>query len=712
MRAFRLLLLTGLVSLLTACGSAVRTLNDQAPASPTLLGQTSELPLPLDRKIAGLTELELLGKDAVLTSPHAVPVGTTMVLDGVGHSAQYAIYAFHPTAEAPDSVSFLMEHAVTTSAFVGLANFSTNRWEFSGPFDSQKTLAMDEQKYLSPDGNILISILTPHGELATLNALSIRTLRPDNQPPTAALDTDVTTGNTPLTVNFDASASSDSDGEIIEYAWDFDGDGLYDGFTDTSTTSHTYTAPGSFSATVRVTDDQLARDTASVALTITTAGNAVPGGTFSASPLVGDPPQVIDFDASGVTDSDGSIVRYEWDWEADGVYDGYGETPIVSHYYTMPGPHRVRLRVTDNLGSQTVLNLAQPIVLHGWANSADPDRPGDVGSYCSTCVIGGKPSIAYFDGSNQSLKFVQALDADGSQWGTPMTIDGSPTVHCGMFCSLSGGGSISIAYYDSTNGDLKYRYCNDPTGTDWYLPLVLDSTGDVGQYLSTLRASGQAISYYDATNGHLKFIRSNDNFGTEWEPAVVVDSSSGVGNDTDLGYIHGRYAISYGTSSGSLKYVRASSFDATTWGTPIVLDARGTVGVQSSLEEINSQPAVVYIDYDVAGGLKYVRANDTDGISWPAPTLIDPRPNAGFYPSLHVLSYSYFPAVSYYNYATGDLDYLSALDMDGTTWGTPQTLDAAGDVGWYSSTAVPMNGTPGIAYYDYSNTSLKYIKLY
>ncbi|MFZ4668795.1 MAG: PKD domain-containing protein [Microthrixaceae bacterium] len=58
-------------------------------------------------------------------------------------------------------------------------------------------------------------------------------------------------GEFPLAVSFDAGASSDSDGTIVDYAWTF-GDG-----TSASgvTAEHTYTAIGTYTATLFVTDD-------------------------------------------------------------------------------------------------------------------------------------------------------------------------------------------------------------------------------------------------------------------------------------------------------------------------------------------------------------------------------------------------------------------------------------------------------------------------
>lgn len=72
--------------------------------------------------------------------------------------------------------------------------------------------------------------------------------------PTVAATATPATGNTPLVVNFDASASDPDGHTIVEWAWDFDGDGTYDYVSPTAAaTSHTYTAPGTFYARVRAT---------------------------------------------------------------------------------------------------------------------------------------------------------------------------------------------------------------------------------------------------------------------------------------------------------------------------------------------------------------------------------------------------------------------------------------------------------------------------
>jgi outer membrane protein assembly factor BamB len=55
------------------------------------------------------------------------------------------------------------------------------------------------------------------------------------------------------------------------------------------------------------------------------------------------------FDASGATDGDGSVARFEWDFDADGEFEETGERP--THTFDLPGEFDVALRVTDDDGA-------------------------------------------------------------------------------------------------------------------------------------------------------------------------------------------------------------------------------------------------------------------------------------------------------------------------------------------------------------------------
>lgn len=84
-----------------------------------------------------------------------------------------------------------------------------------------------------------------------------------NNPPTANIQTDVLSGEVPFTVNFDASGSTDGDGTIQSYSWDFGDTNSGSGVT----TSHEYTVAGNYTVTLTVTDDDSAVDTSTVQIT-------------------------------------------------------------------------------------------------------------------------------------------------------------------------------------------------------------------------------------------------------------------------------------------------------------------------------------------------------------------------------------------------------------------------------------------------------------
>jgi PKD repeat protein/glucose/arabinose dehydrogenase len=111
-----------------------------------------------------------------------------------------------------------------------------------------------------------------------------------NNPPIASATASPTSGNAPLTVNFDGSGSSDPDpGDTITYSWDLDGNGVY-GDSTAAKPSFTYSSAGTYNASLRVTDSHSV-STTSAPITITvlsggssTFGTTTPGaGTDTAS---------------------------------------------------------------------------------------------------------------------------------------------------------------------------------------------------------------------------------------------------------------------------------------------------------------------------------------------------------------------------------------------------------------------------------------------
>ena len=93
-----------------------------------------------------------------------------------------------------------------------------------------------------------------------------------NRAPSAAFTVSTAVGPAPLTVEFDARASSDTDGVIVAFAWDFG-----DGETGAgATTAHTFLEPGDYTTRLTVRDDGGAIASAQRVITVTGGGD---GGT-------------------------------------------------------------------------------------------------------------------------------------------------------------------------------------------------------------------------------------------------------------------------------------------------------------------------------------------------------------------------------------------------------------------------------------------------
>ena len=95
--------------------------------------------------------------------------------------------------------------------------------------------------------------------------MSQREPPPANKSPGARFTASPTSGEAPLNVSFNASASYDLDGSITSYVWTF-GDG---GSSSGATAAHTYTSAGTYTARLRVTDNDGATDTTTKTILVT-----------------------------------------------------------------------------------------------------------------------------------------------------------------------------------------------------------------------------------------------------------------------------------------------------------------------------------------------------------------------------------------------------------------------------------------------------------
>src|SRR5207249_12043170 len=254
----------------------------------------------------------------------------------------------------------------------------------------------------------------PDGAIWLTTPTTIYRYWDSGKPPTASFTASPNPAIVGATVTFDGSGSSDPDGTIASYAWDFGDSTGGNG----AVTPHTYLSFGTFNVTLTVTDNESFTSTAYRDVVV----HAPPAASFTtspSSPVVG---ATVTFNASASRDPDGKIVTYAWDF-GDG---SFGTGVQVSHAYGRKGTFRVELTVVDNLGISN--RTAQTITVGDRAPQITWSTPG----------LGPLTVVA---GATQTFTIV-AWDPDGDALSYTWRVDGT----------VAGGNSSALNFVSGAPG--------------------------------------------------------------------------------------------------------------------------------------------------------------------------------------------------------------------------------------------------------------------
>ena len=275
-------------------------------------------------------------------------------------------------------------------------------------------------------------------------------------------------------IGFDGTASSDADGTIASYSWDFGDGGVASGPSPT----HSYSVDGSFTVTLTVTDNDGLTGTDSTSAVINPAGGNTPPVAQANGPYSGTEGSAVQFSSSGSLDPDGSIVTYAWDF-GDGSMSA---TANPSHTYVAAGTYNVSLTVTDDAGDSTSDATTATIEANFVNEPPTADANGPYAGFVGDTVV--------FDGS-------ASTDADGAvvryDWDFGdgiVAADAGPvpthvyaaagqftvtlTVTDGLGATGSNSSSVTIAGRDAaSDGETQYNsYCASCHGDPWVAPAV------------------------------------------------------------------------------------------------------------------------------------------------------------------------------------------------------------------------------------------------
>lgn len=393
-------------------------------------------------------------------------------------------------------------------------------------------------------------------------------------PPQASLTAEPSTGPAPLAVVYDATASVDSDGEVVNYRWDFDGTGnyAYDSGAEPTTTFYYY-EPGTYSTMVRVTDDDgLSADSAGLEVTVEPGAEwhdvivptiDVPTASTALAEVDGTPAIVHHTFIVDVSDSD--LTRY--------------------------------VRADDPEGT----TWAAPVVI----------QEGKFSDF-SLAVVDGRPAIAGFNNTND-VAYIRADDSDGTSWPEAdyVTVD---SFGDGSFALIGGAPALCRGIF--------YIRAIDPAGAAWgdRVRYASGTTVPTSAYPSMCVVDDRpAISYY--VNGHLAYARADDAEGQAWGLSTVIDDQESATGGSQLLVVNGNPAVAYYYPTlGTLKYVRALDAEGSSWGEPQVLALAPEAPYGLIL--VDNRPAILYKDLSGLFSLHCLIANDPDGASWSFPMLV------------------------------------------------------------------------------------------
>ena len=422
----------------------------------------------------------------------------------------------------------------------------------------------------------------------------INSLTPTNSTaPIANFSASTTYGSAPLSVNFDASASTDPDGDVLSFSWDF-GDGTT---AQGEIVSHMYTNVGSYLATLTA-NDGLQSDQETITIIV---NNSSPGSNTVA-----------------FTDGTSLIAQDNFSGLAMGVIDmnGDGKDDIVQ----FNSARNLRIQY-QNAPGQTFSTFDYGPVSNRnqWSTAiADFDQNG----YNDILSGGAYDNLKIITNNNGDDSFSLALLPDSN-----IFIQGS------NFVDINNDGWADIfachddaesrAYQNNQDGTFAFNAdllstetdpTSDNSGNYASMWIDYDNDNDLDLYISKCR--GGVTDSSDPRRINMLWQNDGDNNFTE----VAEQANLKIGDQTwltDFGDIDNdgdldAIVINHGTGPNLMRNNGNGTFTEVTSGSGLLptLEPQDFYGIQGFFRDFNNDG---HLDLMVSGDNHYIFYNNGDG---------------------------------------------------------------------------------------------------
>jgi PKD repeat protein len=294
----------------------------------------------------------------------SVALTMTSYIDNGAESPKSApfTYTFIPTASlhaafTSTSTSGQAPLLVSFNAEASTGDIDSFRWAFGdGKVGSGQNVVHTYTK--AGDYTATLTITSTAGDTdSTTSHITVSLPNPENHAPKAVIIATPISGQSPLVVHFDASRSSDPDGDKLRFSWLFG-----DQSEETGTiTTHTYTTPGLYTATLKVTDEHNSSSLTTVPIMVNKSSDEQPVAIISVRQhrlILAGVPFLFSGERSIPSSSTGKIASYQWNL-GDGI-TATGEKII--HTYDKPGEYAVTLFIQDSDGKSTRSRLTVRVI--------------------------------------------------------------------------------------------------------------------------------------------------------------------------------------------------------------------------------------------------------------------------------------------------------------------------------------------------------------
>lgn len=133
--------------------------------------------LPIDRGSSIAVNTQINGADFLMKSGSAAVDGTELELFSTLQDPSWGIWQLTPGNAQLVNVQALLTIPAGSEAWIAVANYSTGRWEISGPTESSMSVDLSDEENLSAAGNAHVAVIAAGGDSLNVVMLVLATDR-------------------------------------------------------------------------------------------------------------------------------------------------------------------------------------------------------------------------------------------------------------------------------------------------------------------------------------------------------------------------------------------------------------------------------------------------------------------------------------------------------------------------------------------------------